>query len=221
MKLVILLTLAFAPTARPGTCATVHGPRVYARDLVPVSSPTAILPGDLDLGYAPKVGAQRTVTAATLARSAAQAGLGADLRWESVCIRTAERRLSLEELQTTLREALDGPGEIRIVDYFRGPIADGPVRFPRAWLQATGYWRGRAADDSPIWIRIDPSRAGANPVQKDQIIEAEVRAGAAVVRITATAEGSGSVGQSILVRDGEGHRFRAVVSAPGKVEVTR
>lgn len=217
----LVVAIALAPTARPSPCITVYSSHVFGRDLPGVSEITNGAADNIDLGYAPRVGAVRTISAAEFARSAIQAGLGRPREWTAVCLKRAERRLSAAELQAALGEALTRPGEVRVVDFYRGPIATGPLRFALNGLQANGYWRGQAADGSPIWARIDPSSITMDSVQKDRPIEVEVRAGGAVLRLAATAEGGGEVGQAIMVRDTEGHRFRAVVSAAGKVVVTR
>ncbi len=214
----------FAPTlvlfAAPAfACIVVDRDRVLAKDLAEVNPWFGRFDSELDIGLSPLAGSTRVIRSSelrTLARAHGEAGAVPD-SMSRLCIERATEPLTIERLQPVLEAALDGAAAA-IIDFSRFRIPRGEIEFTRAGLTPSGLWRGRVNYGQnhtlPIWVRIGAGAesvaaplAKRHDVERGEQVTVEVTSGAARLAFSATAQSSGSRGESVLVRNPDNGRL--------------
>jgi flagella basal body P-ring formation protein FlgA len=158
----MMLALLVA-AALPGTpCQPIHSDRIYARDLAAVLPAFASVSPDVELGFAPVPGQQRTFRSLELQRLAqaqhVQAGINRD-----VCFSWSMEVPARETLLAAMQEALAGrKARIEIVDQGLSAAPIGTPVFPLSGLCGFSaepvVWRGYIAYGEnhrfSIWARV-------------------------------------------------------------------
>ncbi|MEP7352992.1 MAG: flagella basal body P-ring formation protein FlgA [Acidobacteriota bacterium] len=135
---------------------------------------------------------------------------------------------------------------LEILDYSQNPLPLGELQFRPENLMPSGLWRGRLiygeGRSAPVWVKVIPpivagtqTSAQARPISKSQSarpslltpevergksVHVEVASGGIHLGFDAEAESSGHIGEAVVLRNpANGHRFRAIVKAVGRVEV--
>jgi hypothetical protein len=220
--MMILLSIAIA------ACQTVHGDRFTAGDLAHAVLEFAALPPDTPLGYAPKPGANRTLTGRDIQNIARQSGITASFQ-DSVCLEWPMRKLERPELLEAMRTTLLKPdADLAVLDFSLFPVPEGRIEFPMSGLTipAAGpaFWRGHVTYGNTkqfdIWAKVTISDPTLIDVRSGDTVHVLVENGAAQLKLDARAESSGLVGQKVSIRNPRSGRvFMAEVTARGNVRV--
>jgi hypothetical protein len=220
--MMILLSIALA------ACQPVHGDKFTAGDLSPAVPEFALLPPDTPLGYAPKPGASRNLTARDIQNIARQAGITTSFQ-DAVCVEWPMRKLGNAEILEAIRTALRKPeADLVIQDFSLFSVPEGKLEFPMSGLTvpAAGpaFWRGYVtygnAKRFDVWAKLAISDAGLIDVLSGETVHVVVENGAAQLKLDARAESSGLTGQKVSVRNlRSGKVFLAEVTSRGYVRV--
>lgn len=240
-RLARLLAGFAAGTAVLTACTWIEGDRITGADLASENLGFSAIDPALDLGPAPLAGTDRVMRAAELGRLAEKYGIALlESAPPEACFRRATQVLSAQMLQPILEEALTGVPEaaeasIEIVDFNRHELPLGYAEFEPDGLSSSGLWRGRLvyaeSRSVPIWARVRIAKPDGTAVamwktfeepviKPGDTVRVRVQSGGILLAFDAAAQGSGHVGETILVRNPEnGRRFRATIDAPGKVSI--
>jgi hypothetical protein len=224
--MIVLWLLYFAA----GSCLSVSGERIVAKDLARAVPEFAALPDTLSLGFSPMPGAHRGFTGADIQRIASQYGIKTSFH-EAVCFEWPMRRLERQDVLKAMEDSL-GRGSVQVEEYSLFPAPAGQVVFPLNGLnrqpQGVSFWRGYVeyAPDKRfnIWAkaRVDASVA---PEKRAEVVGGTqvtvlVRSGAAELKFEAQAISSGIKGQMVNVRNPRsGKSFVAEVAGRNSVVV--
>lgn len=177
IRILILASVAVALSAQ---CIEVAGDRILATDLAKSQPAFATVAPEFAIGLAPRVGAQRVLSANELQKLAANHGLELKQAGD-ICIVRSARTLSADEIMSALRAVLDDPQvAIAILDYPHGPLPSGKLEFPMASLSSPGQggsgaamWRGRIRSEggatTPVWVRVRITKKLKQVVAKSAI----------------------------------------------------
>ena len=211
-------------------CQLVEGDRILGKHLAAADARFSALDPQQAFGFAPMIGAVRTMTAIELASIARRAGMESAPLGQSVCFELETVPLEKAQLQLAIDAALGAAGA-EVLEYSPGKFPRGRLEFTRAGLELSGHWRGRLAYGSrsaPVWARVHIAKTSegtvpdAMPVQRGDEISVEVRSGPARLRFDGRAESAGRAGDSILVRNPlSGKLFQAKVLSKGKATIDR
>jgi hypothetical protein len=232
-------TLYLAACTAAFGCQVVEGDYILARELAASIPAFGALPPERQIAPAPLPGVERVFRADEQIRLAKRFEIPPPDGLRQACFTRAVQRLSPEQLQPVLREALGrDPAAIEVLDFSRQAVPQGSLEFDRAGLTPSGLWRGAVrygeGRSTPVWarVRITDSRTGepmqaapaAAPydVERGDIVRVEVRSGAVLLAFDASAETAGRLGESVLVkRASDARRFRARVETKGKVSIKK
>jgi len=174
--------LIFAVAARAFACHALDGDRIFAKDLAAANPAFAVLDPQLEIAPAPLPGVQRVFHASDLLRLARANGLTLASSAAEVCFERQTRTLTAEEILPALRADLEIDGaRIEVLDFTRARVPVGALRFTRAGLSLTGFWRGQVDfggnRTSPVWakVRITTEQTwieAAEPLASGKAIEA-------------------------------------------------
>ena len=211
-------------------CQLVEGDRILGKHLAAADARFAALDPQRAFGFAPMIGAVRTMALVELAGIARRAGMEPPPNNQSVCFELETVPLEKEQLQAAIDIAFGAVGA-EVLEYSPGNFPRGRLEFTRAGLELSGHWRGRIAYGSrsaPVWVRVHIAKTSegtvpdAMPVQRGDEISVEVRSGPARLRFDGRAESAGRAGDSILVRNPlSGKLFQAKVLSKGKATIDR
>jgi flagella basal body P-ring formation protein FlgA len=154
--------------ASPGSCLSVSGNQVMARDLAAANPLFASLDPDLPFGFAPLPGARRVLLGQELAGFAKRNGLKIDNQAVGdICIERAAAPLRPDEITSALQTAIGIAGsKIELIDYSKQPLPPGRLEFkwnsvgaPAAHsLEGSVIWRGRLIYDPQhslmVWAKV-------------------------------------------------------------------
>jgi flagella basal body P-ring formation protein FlgA len=149
-------------------CVSVSGDRILAGDLARAVPEFQQADASQVIGYAPLPGTQRGFSSKEIGLWALRLHLEYHPQeFEKVCFERASRVLTLEEIQSAVREALKmREAYIEVLDFSRSSVPPGRVEFQ---LSGAGHssaeaqaapilWRGRILTESgrsfPIWTRV-------------------------------------------------------------------
>lgn len=165
-----LIASVFSALAYAG-CVAVSSDRILARD---VRESFPLLQG-LDpqtvIGFAPRPGVQRILSARELVLIARKQGLDlGDGIISSICVERMVRPISTEEMRAALLSAIGAADvELELVEFSREPVPPGRLEFQSVQLgrpvgenpEIPVIWRGLLRYDSqssiPVWARIKVS----------------------------------------------------------------
>jgi hypothetical protein len=215
-------------------CTLVEGDRILGANLAAEHPSFAGVDPLADFGPAPVVGARRTLQHFELDGLAKQHSIAlAEGASRDVCFERSTFHLEAETLRATLRAALQVP-DLQLLDFSRNALPIGRPEFRQEGLSSAGLWRGKwlYGDNRsvPIWARVhSPSGSmnlrvlsGEQKIGRGETVRVGVHSGGVLLAFDAVAESSGHVGEQVTVRNPDnGQRFRAVVLAPGKVEIRK
>jgi Chaperone for flagella basal body P-ring formation len=211
-------------------CQGVEGDRITAKDFARVVPEFASLPESASMGFAPLPGARRGFTGADVQRIASQYGIKTDFH-DSICFEWPMHRLERAEVLKAMREGLGQDG-IELDDYSLFPAPPGPIVFPLSGLnrqaQGTSFWRGyvQYAEDKRfnIWAKVRLDSSVTTGAKADVVggtrVTVVVQSGSAELRLEAQAMTSGSIGQTVTIRNPRsGRSFAAEVTGKDSVIV--
>jgi hypothetical protein len=224
--MMILLMLGFA------ACQSVHSDKLTAADLAQAVPEFAALPPETPLGYAPRPGANRNLTARDIQNLARQAGISTNFQ-DTVCLEWRMRKLERAELLDVMRTTLQQPdADVKILEFSLFPVPEGRLEFPMAGLSipvnGPAFWRGYVTYGNgkhfDVWAKVVlADSANGKPlidVRSGETVHVVVENGAAQLKLDARAESSGLVGQKITVRNPRsGKTFPAEVTGRSYVRV--
>ena len=207
-------------------CIPVEGDSILMSDLAKAVPAFASAPATEAIGLAPAPKVRRTFLPPQLERLANAHGI--ELAAGTVaCFEGAAEVLTEARILEALTKAAAGSkAAIGLIEFSRYPVPHGQLEFgppPETEGSQPALWRGRvtygANRSVPVWARVKlemPPRE----VERGQTVAVEVRSGAALLKLDAAAESGGKTGELVTVRNpGNGARFRARVTAKGKVTV--
>jgi hypothetical protein len=190
--------------------------RITVRDLATHVAGLESAPPDRQLSLAPAPGVKRIFNIAELRRAGANADH--DLCFERpVSVLTAES--VLEAMHRQLPNA-----RIELIETSRAPVPGGGLEFPLSGLHSTApgamLWSGYVLYGGKqrfyVWARVRIP----NDINRGDIVQVEVRSGAAVLELDAQAQTSGVAGQTVsLLNPVSKKRFQAKIQGPGKAVV--
>jgi hypothetical protein len=225
MLLALLTVLSF-----DGSCVSVTGERITAKDLARAVPEFAGLPEGLSLGFAPLPGAHRGFTGADIQKMAAEYGLKTERR-ESVCFEWSMHRLDRADILKAMVEALGHSG-VELQDFSLFPAPPGRIVFPLAslnrQLEGNSFWRGYVQYEPDkrfnIWakVKLDATvpLTGRADVVGGSRVKVVVRSGGAELKMDAQAITSGCKGQTVTIRNPRsGRSFSAEVTGKDSVVV--
>jgi len=172
MKITVFI-LAVVPAF---ACTPVAGDHILGKDLAAANPIFAGIAPDLDLGFAPLAGIERTFRGGELARIARDQGIAGVGTLARVCFVRVSEKLTPESLQPVLKASLAHPDtQFQIVDYSRYSVPRGKIEFASSGPDASGLWRGKViygeGRSAPLWVKlrmisgapsVDPSDAPAS-----------------------------------------------------------
>ena len=218
--MIVLLPIALAP------CLTLPSgsDQITAADLAAVLPAFAAVAVGTRVGWAPAPGVRRVLRAAELRRLAARLGI-APAPEKELCVERPVAPLQPDRLLAAMRRQLP-LSEIEILDYSRTPVPEGALEFPRNGLRriANGaYWSGYVVYAGnrkfAVWAKLQ-LRTPPPPVSRGDTVQVDVWSGRAHLALEARAEGSGSAGERVLIRNpGTQKRFYARIEGPGRVSI--
>jgi hypothetical protein len=224
------LPVVWALFSLSSACLTVESDRITAKDLARAVPAFSALPESVSLGFAPLPGAHRGFTGADIQRIATQYGIKTDAR-DPVCFEWPMHRLERPEILRAMREALGQDG-VELEDYSLFPAPPGPVVFPLSSLNrqpnGTSFWRGyvQYGPDRKfnIWAKVKLDAGVAPALRADVVggtrVTVLVKSGAAELKFEAQAITSGTLGQTVTLRNPRsGRSFAAQVTGKDSVEV--
>ncbi len=208
------------------SCVLVDGDRILMSDLAKARPEFAAVLGTEPIGPAPAPRMRRTFFAPEVERLGKAHGVAVPVG-AAVCFEGASEVLTEARISAALDKALnDAKAGIILLEFSRYPVPHGELEFgppPQAIGSQPVIWRGRLNyginRSVAVWARVKldlPPRE----VERGDVVAVEVASGAAVVKLDAPAESGGKTGELVIVRNPlSGARFRALVTAKGKVRV--
>jgi hypothetical protein len=191
-------------------CVAVEGERIRVADLAGEVEAFRAAPAGETVAFTPAPGARRILSPGDLR------ALAARFRIEyapgpPVCFERRMEPLTRERVLEAVR-AVSGDASVEVIDFSRNRVPPGTLVF----VPARGeLWSGRLRyaehKTIPVWARV---RSTA-PVERGDVVEVAARFGEARVAIRAKAEGSGRVGETIVLRREDNNR-RLVARVTGK-----
>jgi hypothetical protein len=221
------LLLALATPPHP--CALVKGETITAGDVAALAPGFASLPADLPLAPAPSPGARRVFRSPELTAIARSHSLAIAPPPDNLCFEWPMQALDPQRLIAAMQAALGTPGaRIEIVDSGARPAPPGAIEFRRADLPVPAskgsrtpvVWRGSIVYGAnrrfEIWVRVVVSLPPAE-INRGDLVEVEVRSGAARLLLRARSEADGRVGETIPLRNPSSNKvFQARVEGKGR-----
>ena len=178
----ILIAFIFAAVTHAG-CVAVASDRILARDLRDASPLLRELNPETAIGFAPRPGVQRILSARQLVLIAQKHGL--DLSGSvvsSICVERAVRPIPPEEMRAALQSAVGGTDvELEVVEFSLEPLPPGRLEFKTVNLgrplgensESPVIWRGSLHYDAqstlPVWAKVKVSVASATLVAAEDI----------------------------------------------------
>jgi hypothetical protein len=220
------LLLALATT--PHSCALVKGGTITAADVAALAPAFASLPADLPLAPAPSPGARRVFRSPELVAIARSHSLAITAP-DNLCFEWPMQALDPQKLMAAMQAALGTPGaQIEIVDSGARQVPPGAIEFRRGDLPVPAskasrtpvVWRGSIVYGAnrrfEIWARVVVSLPPAE-INRGDLVEVEVRSGAARLLLRARSESDGRVGETIPLRNLSSNKvFQARVEGKGR-----
>lgn len=161
----LLTCLATAVSAAAGDCIVVDGDRIYAADLARQRPVFQALDPGLMVGYSPLPGLTRTFTSRQLTQFLGRHGV-AEPVGEHLCVERRTIHLAEADVVDALEDVVGADAHLDVVDFTRGPVPPGELRFDmrnlRAPTNATPdaavLWRGEivygSRKSAAIWVRV-------------------------------------------------------------------
>jgi flagella basal body P-ring formation protein FlgA len=178
----ILIAFIFAAVTHAG-CVAVASDRILARDLRDALPFLQALNPETEIGFAPRPGVQRILSARELVLLAQKHGLdvGGSIV-SNICVVRAVRPIWPEEMRAALLSAIGMTDvELEVVEFSREPLPPGRLEFKTGNLgrplgensESPVIWRGSLHYDDqstlPVWAKVKVSVASATLVAAEDI----------------------------------------------------
>lgn len=166
----ILIASVFAALAHAG-CVAVSSDRILAHDILEAFPLLKGLDPQTVIGFAPRPGVQRILSARELMLIAQKQGLGlGDGIISSICVERMVRSISPEEMRTALLSAIGAADvELEVIEFSGEPLPPGRLEFKPVQLgrpvgenpEIPVIWHGLLRYDSqssiPVWAKVKVS----------------------------------------------------------------
>jgi hypothetical protein len=223
--------LLFALATPLHACALISRETITAGDVAALVPAFAQVPAEVPVAPAPSPGARRVFRAAELAALARSHSLSISPA-DDICFEWAMEPLDPKRLLAAMQAALgSSAAHIEIVDTGVRQAPAGPIEFRREDLPVPAtkessspvVWRGNVVYGTnrrfAIWARVVVSYPPPD-IDRGDLVEVEVRSGAARLLLRARSESDGRTGETISLRNLSSNKiFQARVEGKGRALV--